>query len=120
MDMKFRAWDKNHELMNYIDDLYWFENNGVHNFGGNGTYTDYDIMLYSGMNDSKRTDEFPLGRKVYENDIIKDLDENIYEVIFLNGMFLARPISEDITLDHLTSVLASGAYVVGNIYEGEI
>jgi len=116
MNLKFRAWDKNHKLMDYIDDLYWFEENGVHDFDGSGLHMDYDIMVYSGMNDSKRTDEFPSGQEVYENDIIKDLDANIYEVIFLNGMFLADSKSETIGRKQLVSVLADGAYVIGNTY----
>lgn len=78
MNLKLRAWDKNHKMMDYIEDLYWFEENGVHNFDGNGLHMDYDIMLCSGLHDSKRTDEFTYGQEVYENDIIKDLEGNIY------------------------------------------
>ena len=74
-------------------------------------------MVYSGMNDSKRTDEFPYGQEVYENDIIKDLDGNIYEVIFFNGMFLADTESEIIGRNYLVSVLTDGAYVIRNTYE---
>lgn len=117
MNLKLRAWDKNHKLMEYIEDLYWFEESRVHNFDGRGLHMDYDIMAYSGMNDSKRNAEFPYGQEVYENDIIKDLDGNVYEVIFFNGMFLADSKSEAIGRNYLVSVLADGAYVIGNTYE---
>lgn len=117
LNLKLRAWDKNHKLMDYIEDLYWFEENGVHNFDGNGIHMDYDIMLCSGLHDSKRTDKFPYGQEVYENDIIKDLEGNIYKVIFFNGMFLADCKVEDIGRKHLVSVLSDGAYVIGNTYE---
>lgn len=117
MELKFRAWDKKHKIMEYIEDLYWFEENGIHDTNGNGHYANYDIMSYSGMNDSKRTDEFPKGQKIYENDIIKDLKGNIYKVIFFNGMFLADAKSDVIGREYLVSVLADGAYIVSNIYE---
>lgn len=117
MELKFRAWDKKHKIMEHIEDLYWFEENGIHDSSGGGTHIDYDIMTYSGMNDSKRTDEFPLGQEVYENDIIKDLKGNTYKVIFFNGMFLAEAKSEIIGRKHLVLVLSDGAYVIGNTYE---
>ena len=31
-EIKFRAWDKRHNSMEYINDLYWFEENGIHDF----------------------------------------------------------------------------------------
>lgn len=105
MNLKLRAWNKNHKMMDYIEDLYWFEENGIYNFDGSGLHMDYDIMLCSGLHDSKRNDEFPYGQEVYENDIIKDLEGNIYKVIFFNGMFLADSKVEDIGREYLVSVL---------------
>lgn len=117
MELKFRAWDKDRMLMDYISDLYWFEENGVHNSRGDGLYANYELMTYSGMNDSKRTDEFPQGQEVYEGDIIKDFKGNTYKVIFFNGMFLAEAPSEVIGRKDLVLVLSDGAYVLGNVYE---
>lgn len=117
MELKIRAWDKNHKIIEHIEDFYWFEENGVHNSSGSGLHMDYDFMVYSGMHDSERTEEFPYGQEVYEGDIIKDLKGNTYKVIFFNGMFLAEAESEIIGREELVLVLSNGAYVVGNIYE---
>lgn len=119
MELKFRAWDKNNMIMEYIHDLYWFEENGIRDTRGEGFHANYDIMTYSGMNDSKRNDEFPTGQEVYEKDVIMDLKGNTYKVVFFNGMFLAEAKSEVIGRKQLISVLSDGAYVVGNIYENE-
>lgn len=34
MQLKYRVWNEKCKDMEYIDDLYWFEENGVHDFGG--------------------------------------------------------------------------------------
>lgn len=64
IEIKFRAWDKNHKEMIYITDLYWFEEEGVHDGSGNGHYTDYELMLFSGVHDKNGTD-------IYDGDILK-------------------------------------------------
>lgn len=120
MELKFRAWDKRYKAMEKIHDLYWFEENGVRDDDGEGYNTSYDIMIYSGMKDSTRTEEFPLGKEVYENDILKDLKGNTYRVIFFNGMFLADANNEIIGRKHLVEVLSSGAFVIGNWYENGV
>ena len=44
MELKYRAWDERAKAMYHIDDLYWFEENGVHDSGGEGHYENYIIM----------------------------------------------------------------------------
>ena len=36
MELKFRAWDKRNKEMEQCHDLYWFEENGVHDSSGEG------------------------------------------------------------------------------------
>ena len=64
IEIKFRAWDKRHKEMTYITDLYWFEEEGVHDGSGDGHYTNYELMLFSGVSDINDTD-------IYEGDILK-------------------------------------------------
>lgn len=63
-EIKFRAWDVNHEEMVYIEDLYWFEENGVHDGSGKGHYANYELMLYIGFHDR-------YGRDIYDGDVLK-------------------------------------------------
>jgi hypothetical protein len=44
-EIKIYATDKKTGERIQIDDLYWFEENGVHWFDGKGTFTDYQIEL---------------------------------------------------------------------------
>ena len=63
MELKFRAWDKRHKDMEYIDDLYWFEEQGIHDADGNGLCAKYDIMPFSGIHDKN-------GKEIYLGDIV--------------------------------------------------
>ena len=66
MEIKFRAWDKARKEMTYITDLYWFEEEGVHDGSGNGHYADYELMPFSGVPDKN-------GKDIYEGDIVQYL-----------------------------------------------
>jgi len=84
--IKFRAWDINHKEMVYINDLYWFEEEGIHNFEGSGHNSKYIFMEYTGLyNKSDNKTE------VYESDIIKQLGwrGEYYIVEFIDCAFYA-------------------------------
>ena len=51
-EIKFRAWDKHHNSMEYINDLYWFEENGIHDFNDDN----YIFMQNTGLKDKNGQD----------------------------------------------------------------
>jgi len=80
--IKFRAWNQKYKVMEEIDDLYWFEENGVHTSEGDGHVERYVLMEFTGAHDCK-------GIEIYEGDILVSNNQNIFLVEFVAPSFVA-------------------------------
>lgn len=106
-EIKFRAWDKRHNIMEYINDLYWFEENGIHNFNDDN----YIFMQNTGLKDKN-------GKEIYEGDILINYLDEKGCVIFNNGSFKVK-ISNHIHTPTigLFAVIGGTVDIIGNIYD---
>lgn len=77
---KFRAVNVKTKEITYIDDLYWFEEEGIHNINKNGIAKgitgEYYINLCTGKNDCT-------GLLIYENDIVSTTGKNGMKFIYI-------------------------------------
>ena len=74
-EIKFRAWDKRHNSMEYINDLYWFEENGIHDFNDDN----YIFMQNTGLKDKN-------GKEIYDSDIVK-VTWGSGKIVFYEGKY---------------------------------
>lgn len=100
-EIKFRAWDKKAKKMINHDKLFRLDTSNEYPFLPllNNMYSqsiyplDVEIMQYIGLNDNKRTKEYPEGQEIYEDDICLvslkyfDIKNEKAKVIFKDGCF---------------------------------
>lgn len=103
-EIKFRAWDKTHAFYEYIDDLYWFEENQIHGFDDDR----YIFEQFTGLRDKN-------GREIYEGDILEtsESDDHCYEVVEYSGCAFSL-ISSGILLEDAGLGMSK---IIGNIHE---
>lgn len=112
-EIKFRAWDIDRKEMYYIDDFYWFEEEGVHDSDGDGHHANYELTQFTGLCDKN-------DKGIYEGDIIMGNSYGEYPLIIkwddeYSGFYCHDPRGD--WEDHLNMKEATEGKVVGNIYE---
>lgn len=115
-DIKFRAWVKDNMEIIYYDKLMFFNGSdeaiAFHKLetGYIDDYevkTDFKLMQYTGLKDKN-------GEEIYEGDIVKDVNDEYYEIKFDDGCFIV--IHDGNVIEPLSEV-AQDIEIIGNIYE---
>lgn len=112
----FRAWDESNKNMEYIDDLFWFEEHGVHDGSGNGDNGKYVLMRCTDLRDKN-------SKLVYDGDIFQ-LEDRLVYVYWLdkNAQFDSKFIKDygDIRIENFKGFAPRDFQyypVIGNIHE---
>ncbi|WP_074554472.1 YopX family protein [Bacillus cereus] len=113
--VEFRAWDIKRKEMIMIDDLYFFEQEGIHEIAdgiAKGHHAEYKIMQYTGIRDKN-------GKKIFLGDIVKCHTELKYIVDWCeeDAMFYYK--DPDGFEDEDLRMCAVSFEVIGNIYENQ-
>lgn len=131
-NVEIRLWDENTKEMTYINDLYYLEEQGIHEIKdgeAEGHFAIENVMFKTPFKDYK-------GNKVFDGDILKrrvhcmmygtDLDEWVDDIAVVEwredygGFYVGeRPLFAEIntTRDYYTSCTCTKYEVIGNIYE---
>lgn len=121
IELKFRAWDKYYKEMDYIHDLYWFEEQGIREIDGNGHCTSYVIMQYANLHDMT-------GKELYDGDISIDKRNRKYIIWNSRGGFricsLERSMNplaiKGLSDTESASWFENNHKIIGNIYENPV
>jgi len=106
--LKFRVWDTRHNELVYVDDLYWFEENFIHNS------EDASIQQYTGIKDCN-------GIEIYEGDLVSFKVNTFAEILSFENQEIkyldeyAMFIFGDYCLRDY--IIHESIEVTGNIYE---
>jgi|SaaInlV_120m_DNA_4_1040238.scaffolds.fasta_scaffold17499_5 hypothetical protein len=116
-DIKFRAWDKENKVMydlGYFGDIF-FGTNHEEEYGND--LTKYEVMQYTGLKDSKRTEEYPEGQEIYEGDIVKETNIEVRVEVVDNMVEWLQHVG---FLQGREQWTEEDVEVIGNIYEDRL
>lgn len=117
-EFKFRAW---HKLNKRFEGCYTygytmdFINGQIYHMGMNVTDR-FEVMQYTGLNDCKRTKEYPNGQPIYEGDIIK-CGNSIGYIVYDADSFIIKWSENKDFWNNVLWVHLESVEVIGNIYE---
>lgn len=109
-EIKFRAWHKNEGVF-LIKDLYFFEEEGIHDFKGNGISVEYKFMQCTGIKDKE-------SNEIYEDDILQeDTTGKLFRCEWVDKLASFKLVLMEDPQTMFGMSVAGGFTVVGNVHE---